>query len=138
MYIRWNFKIIKRSWRCVWLNKYHQATFVICNMQYIWTEYTNIRGGGRVPICGFLKNVSSKERLKPWFFVTVNVIIGHIFPENFIEIPLVVQKIWRISLTISAIFIDFFGFLTFPCYKETNDVSLWQIMLACFFTFNIL
>ena len=37
--------------------------------------------------CGFLKNVSSKERLKPWFFVTFNIIISHIFPENFIEIP---------------------------------------------------
>ena len=37
------------------------------------------------PFCGFSKNVSSKERVKPWLFVTSNIIISHIFPENFIE-----------------------------------------------------
>ena len=37
--------------------------------------------------CGFTKNVSSKERIKPWFFVTSNFIINDIFPENLIEIP---------------------------------------------------
>ena len=42
---------------------------------------------------GFSKNVSSKERVKPWFFVIFNIIIGHIFPENFIETPQVFQKI---------------------------------------------
>ena len=40
--------------------------------------------------CGFSKNVSSKERVKPWFFVTFCIIISHIFPGNFIEIPEVV------------------------------------------------
>ena len=30
-----------------------------------------------------------------------------IFPENFIEVPKVVQKIWKISLSILAIFINF-------------------------------
>ena len=40
-----------------------------------------------LPPCGFLKNVSSKEMVKPWFFVTSNIIIRHIFSENFIEIP---------------------------------------------------
>ena len=43
------------------------------------------------PPCGFSKNVSS--RVKPWFFVTFNITVGHIFPENFIEVPQVVQKI---------------------------------------------
>ena len=43
--------------------------------------------------CGFSKNVSSKERVKRWFFVTFNIIIRHIFPENFIKIPQVVQKL---------------------------------------------
>ena len=45
-------------------------------------------GGGQndpPPPCGFSKNVSSKERVKPWFFV--------IFPENFIKFLQVVQKI---------------------------------------------
>ena len=45
------------------------------------------------PLCGFFKKVFSRERMKTWFFVTVNIIVIHIFPENFIEIPQVVQKI---------------------------------------------
>ena len=43
--------------------------------------------------CGFSNIVSSKERVKPWFFETFNIIISNIFPENFIEILQVVQKI---------------------------------------------
>ena len=39
------------------------------------------------------ENVSSIERVEPWFFVTFNIILKHIFPENFIEFPQVVQKI---------------------------------------------
>ena len=70
--------------------------------------------------CSFLKNVSSKERVKPWFIVTFNIIISHSFPENFIEIPQVVQKIRNISLSILAIFIDFHQFFGF------FDISLLQ------------
>ena len=44
-------------------------------------------------ICKFSKNVSSKQRLKPCVFVTFNIIISYIFPENFIELPQVVQNI---------------------------------------------
>ena len=40
-------------------------------------------------------------------FVILKIIISHIFPENIIEIPQVAQKIWRISLSILAIFINF-------------------------------
>ena len=65
------------------------------------------------PPCGFPKNVSSKVRVNPCFFVTFNTIISHIFPENFIEIPQVIQNIWRISLSISAIFIDLNQFFWF-------------------------
>ena len=79
----------------------------------------------------FFFNESAKGKANSCFFVTFNfltfnIIISHIIPENFIEIPQVVQKIWRLSLTILAIFIDFyqfFGFFTFPCDKETNDVA---------------
>ena len=39
------------------------------------------------------QEVSSKGRKKPWFFVTFNIIIRHVFPENFIEFLQVVQKI---------------------------------------------
>ena len=50
------------------------------------------RGQFDSPSYGFSKYISSKEKVKP-FFVTFNIIITHIFPENFIEIPPVVQKI---------------------------------------------
>ena len=60
--------------------------------------------------CSFLKIASSKERVKPWFFVTFNIILRHIFPENFIEFPQVVQKIWRNYLVIVANFHRFFWF----------------------------
>ena len=73
--------------------------------------------------------------MRPWFFVTFNIIINHIFPENFTEIPQVVQKIWRLSLSILAIFFDFLDFLTFPCFKKTDDVSLKQ-MMSSFFHFQ--
>ena len=57
-----------------------------------------LRGGVQFELppplsCGFTKNVSSKERVKPWFFVTFNIILRHIFPESFIEFVPVVQKI---------------------------------------------
>ena len=98
-------------------------------------------GGQGDPLpCGFSKNVSSKESVKPWFFVTFNIILKNIFAEKFIEFPQVVQKIWRNYLSILAIFINFpqfFGFLTFPCYKETNDIA-YNRWCHHFFTFNIL
>ena len=43
--------------------------------------------------CGFSKNVCSKEKVKPWFFVAFNNSISHIFHKNIIEIPQVVQKL---------------------------------------------
>ena len=67
-----------------------------------------------------IENVSSKENEKPCFFVTFNIIISHIFPENFIEILEVVQKIRKIYLSILAIFINFHQFLGF------FDISLLQ------------
>ena len=39
-------------------------------------------------------------------FVTFNVIIIHIFPENFVEIPQVFWTIWRLSPSILTIFVD--------------------------------
>ena len=50
-------------------------------------------GGQIEPPYGFSKNVSFKERVKPWFIVTFNIISKHILPENFVEFPQVVQKI---------------------------------------------
>ena len=42
---------------------------------------------------GFSKNLVSRKRVKPCYFVTFNIMASHIFPENFIEIIQVVQNI---------------------------------------------
>ena len=60
-----------------------------------WGKRVNL-----IPLCGFSKNASSRERVKPWLFVTFNIIISHIFLENFMEISQIVQKIWRFSPSI--------------------------------------
>ena len=86
---------------------------------------------------GFSKNASSKERVKSWFFV--NIIITHLFPEMFIQIPQVVQKIWRLSPPILVIFSDFHPIFWicwhFPVTKKLNDISLKEIM-SVFFHFQ--
>ena len=41
----------------------------------------------------FFQNLFSRERVKPWFFVTFKVIISQIFPENSTEISQVIQEI---------------------------------------------
>ena len=56
--------------------------------------------------------------------MTCNVSINHIFPKIFIEIPQVIQKMWRFSPSILTIFIDFLDFLTFLCCKDTNVASI--------------
>lgn len=40
---------------------------------WVW----EVRGGDKFepPPCGFSKNISSKERVKPWFFVTFKLLI---------------------------------------------------------------
>ena len=68
---------------------------------------------------GFSKNVSSRERVRPWFFIIINI---HIFTATFTEIPEIVLKLWRFPLSILTIFIDFLYLLIFPCYIETHDI----------------
>ena len=76
-----------------------------------------------------------RERVKPcFFFVTYNIIISNAFLENLIVIPQVVQEIWRIFPSILTIFINFSDFLIFPCCKETNNVTICQMMSAVFYT----
>ena len=67
------------------LHYWHQSMMLLLTLKQL--------GGQFDSLCGFLKNVSSTEMVKPWFFVTFNIILKHIFPENFIEFPQVVQKI---------------------------------------------
>ena len=87
--------------------------------------------------CSFPKNASSKERVEAWLFVTFNIIITDIFPENFIDIPQVVQNIWRLYLPILAIFVNlhwFFGFFDIFLSQRnwwrqliTDDVGIFSL-----------
>ena len=79
------------------------------------------KAGGLIwtPVCFFPKLYLLK-RGETLVFVTFNIIISHIFPENFIKILQVAQKIWRFSLPILAIFIAFYQFFGF------SDFSLLQ------------
>ena len=74
--------------------------------------------------------------MKCSFFVTFSIIISHIFPEHLIEIHQVIHKIWRYSFSILIIFTDISDFLTGPCYKEANDVSILLFLPALIRLFN--
>ena len=51
-------------------------------------------------------------------FLWLNIIIRHIFPENFIKILQVAQKKWRFYLPILTTFIDFLIFWHFLVTKK--------------------
>ena len=80
----------------------------------------NKLGGGKFDslLCFFHKCIFYNEdkSFKSFFLMTFNIIISHIFPKNFIEIPQVVQKILRFSLSI----------LTFSSIFQFFDISLYQ------------
>ena len=76
-----------------------------------------------------------------FLWILILPIISHIFPENFIETPQIVQKIWRISLSsMLAIFIDFhrfFGFFEISLLQRnywrlliTNDVKFFLLIVS--------
>ena len=80
-------------------------------------------GGGNLtprPRVVFQKLYLLNRGWNPGFFVTFKIMIRHIFPENIIEIPQVVQMLWRISVSTLAIFINFYQFFGFL------DISLLQ------------
>ena len=81
--------------------------------------------------CGFSKKMYLLKRgWNPGFLI----IISHIFPENFTEIPQVFQKTWRLSLLTLAIFIDFHRFFNFFWHFLVTKKQWCQH----FFTFNLL
>ena len=104
----------------------HKETSVKC-FKFIWLRK---RREKQVQNYGFTRSIwplssgfSKLYRLKRGWnpvFVTFNVTISHIFPENFIDIPEAVQKIWKIFLSVLAIFIDARQFF------EVFDISLLQ------------
>ena len=99
-----------------------------------------LRGSVSHSLPSFFKNIFFRERMRPYFFCNFNfnIVTSHIFPEYvIIKIPQVVQKIWRFSPSILALFIYFSDFLTFPYYKETNGVT-YNRWCQQFFNFNLL
>ena len=101
-----------------------------------WSKLTLKRLRSSIwPPLWFSKNASFQERAKAWFFVTLNIIISHTFPENFIEINQVVQKILSLSLSIFlslflVIFIIFWMFWHFLVTKKR------MMSLSSLFTFE--
>ena len=119
------------SWILYSASFYH--TFIMIIYHYFRFNPKTASGGGRkvdlIPPCGFSKKV---YLLKRWsnlvFFMTFNITLRRIFPENFIEFPQVVQKILKIYLSILANFHQFSSifwiFWHYLLTKKTNDVSL--------------
>ena len=75
-------------------------------------------GVNLIPPVFFPRICYLEREWKPVFLVTFNIIISHIFPENFIEITQVIQKIWRFSPLILTIFMNFSDFLLFFVAKK--------------------
>ena len=86
------------------------------------------------PLCDSSTNVFSRYKLKPCFLVTSKIIMSHIFPENFIVIPRIVQKIRKFCPSILTIFKFFFDFFDISLLQRhqwrhhvTDDVSISYI-----------
>ena len=87
------------------------TTFVFLNKPYQDFIFNPKMAEGQFPFSvDFGELYLLKRGWNPAFFVRLNVILRHIFPEKFIEFPQVIQKIWRTSLSILAHFHHFFGF----------------------------
>ena len=78
------------------------------------------------------KNLFPRDWLKPCFFVTFIVIMSYIFLENLNQSYQVVLNIWRFSSWILVIFVTFLNLLACPCYKTTNDVNTWLVIVSNF------
>ena len=95
--------------------------------------------------CGFTKNVFFGERMGSWFFMTFNITINDIIPENFTEIPQLVRKIWRLSSLILTTFINYLDFLHFLVAKKKKKKKRSKLLMSAYnighqhvFTFNLL
>ena len=62
----------------------------------------------------YFKKYTIWREWKVLFFSQFIIITSYIFPENFIEIHQVSQKIWNFT----SIFVNFVDFFTFTCYKK--------------------
>ena len=84
-------------------NRKHFASFWNC---FQWSQIlSDLRVGE--DSAAFSKDVSSRERVKLWFFVTFNIIIRHILQIwlKFIKNLNVVRKIWKCSPLVLTIYL---------------------------------
>ena len=144
------------------LDNCHGLFFLIIYLKYSWVSDTKYDTSGNSnisfhiaagiltlrkleghPLWIFQKCMFQREG-ETMVFVTFNIIINHIFLENFIKIHNIVQKIWRISVNISyfyqfsSIFWIFWHFLVtkkliLPAYNR-----LCQHFLQFYHTLNTL
>ena len=84
------------------------------------------------------KMILSEEGVKVCFLVTFNSIICYNFPEIFIEIHQVSQKLWIFTSSILTILAKFLDIFTLTCYKKSNDISIYKIISAVFWVGIIL
>ena len=140
-------KVVSRD--NIYINESHWPyTLQIYTACKFWVEISDrlmkiffiLKGWGTIwpPLCFFI-NLSNKEIVNSWFFVTFNLIISHIFPENFIKISKVVQKRWKFSLAIYFIWQSNFIFFFLLFDNSLLQRNWWrQFVTDDFFTFNIL
>ena len=106
--------------------------FCYQNMKLTLTLKRLGKGGQLDPPCGFSKIVFSIEGWSS-VFVTFNMILSHIFPKHFFEIPQVVQNIWRFSS--SWIFLHSLLQRTYWRQHKTDDISIF--LLSTYFLLDI-
>ena len=117
-------KTINNSQHKHWLDNLFQLR---CKKSYPLT-LNWLGGGGWGGVVNLTHSlIISGESVKPCFFCDFYYFSSLTFPENFIEISHIVQKIWRFFTLIFTIFINFSDFLTFPCYRKTNYVNTKQM-----------
>ena len=95
-------------------------SFVSSNSSQFYFNPNMPKGGQIDPPMWFFEKCIFYREGETLVFCDFYIILKHIFPENFIEFPQFVQKIWRNSLSILAIFINFHQFFGF------FDIALLQ------------
>ena len=75
----------------------------------------------------------SETDFKTLFFVTYNITISHIFPQKFIKLREIIWKIWRFSSSILTTWMNFHIFFHISLLWKPNNVSIRQLLSACFY-----
>ena len=92
--------------------------------------------------CGFSKTVFSRKSVKPWLFVTFNILIRHIFPGTLFEVSAVVLNDRHESTGCSGIWIicinsnwkkEFF----FPWVASYFNDFAAKFLLLCYFYLTV-